>query len=232
MGRDGEVGPSDDQSSERGGVADGTRRAGFTRDPSARRLRRRTTSDRADPGRAPRRLDKPRSARAQPPGARRPPRSVPAGGFSVRQFTLADIWDAIEIRGALEGIAARLAAQRYRKPAEARPAAGALCRDGRPRCGQGRGVRPLSRDQPGVPCRAVAPGAQPDAVAQPRGDLGSPVRRAGGARIRRKGAGRGRAHPPRSRSSTIGRSSRRSRNGMGRGPKALHGNTPASPATT
>ena len=44
--------------------------------------------------------------------------ALPAGGFSVRQFTLADIWDAIEIRGALEGIAARLAAQRYRKPAE------------------------------------------------------------------------------------------------------------------
>jgi GntR family transcriptional regulator of vanillate catabolism len=44
--------------------------------------------------------------------------ALPAGGFSVRQFTLADIWDAIEIRGALEGIAARLAAQRYRKPVE------------------------------------------------------------------------------------------------------------------
>ena len=44
--------------------------------------------------------------------------ALPAGGFSVRQFTLADIWDAIEIRGALEGIAARLAAQRYRNPNE------------------------------------------------------------------------------------------------------------------
>jgi GntR family transcriptional regulator of vanillate catabolism len=44
--------------------------------------------------------------------------ALPAGGFSVRRFTLADIWDAIEIRGALEGIAARLAAQRYRDPAE------------------------------------------------------------------------------------------------------------------
>jgi GntR family transcriptional regulator of vanillate catabolism len=44
--------------------------------------------------------------------------ALPAGGFSVRQFTLADIWDAIEIRGALEGIAARLAAQRYRDPVE------------------------------------------------------------------------------------------------------------------
>jgi len=43
---------------------------------------------------------------------------LPAGGFSVRRFTLEDIWDAIEIRGALEGIAARFAAQRYRKPSE------------------------------------------------------------------------------------------------------------------
>ena len=44
--------------------------------------------------------------------------ALPAGGFSVRQFTLIDIWDAIEIRGALEGMAARLAAQRHREPAE------------------------------------------------------------------------------------------------------------------
>jgi GntR family transcriptional regulator, vanillate catabolism transcriptional regulator len=40
--------------------------------------------------------------------------ALPAGGFSVREFTLADIWDAIEIRGALEGMAARFAAQRHR----------------------------------------------------------------------------------------------------------------------
>jgi GntR family transcriptional regulator, vanillate catabolism transcriptional regulator len=38
--------------------------------------------------------------------------SVPAGGFQVRQFNLADIWDAIEMRGVLEGTAARLAAER------------------------------------------------------------------------------------------------------------------------
>ena len=44
--------------------------------------------------------------------------ALTAGGFSVRRFTLADIWDAIEIRGALEGLAARLAAQRYRDPGE------------------------------------------------------------------------------------------------------------------
>lgn len=44
--------------------------------------------------------------------------ALTAGGFSVRRFTLADIWDAIEIRGTLEGIAARLAAQRYRHAGE------------------------------------------------------------------------------------------------------------------
>jgi GntR family transcriptional regulator, vanillate catabolism transcriptional regulator len=30
----------------------------------------------------------------------------------VREFTLADVWDAIEIRGVLEGTAARMAAER------------------------------------------------------------------------------------------------------------------------
>ena len=37
---------------------------------------------------------------------------APAGGFVVRGFTMDDIWDAIEIRGILEGSAARLAAER------------------------------------------------------------------------------------------------------------------------
>jgi GntR family transcriptional regulator of vanillate catabolism len=36
----------------------------------------------------------------------------PSGGFLVRAFTLADVWDAIELRGVLEGTAARLAAER------------------------------------------------------------------------------------------------------------------------
>jgi GntR family transcriptional regulator of vanillate catabolism len=36
----------------------------------------------------------------------------PTGGFTVREFTVADIWDAIEMRGVLEGTAARLAAER------------------------------------------------------------------------------------------------------------------------
>ena len=38
---------------------------------------------------------------------------APAGGFVVRGFTVADIWDALEMRGVLEGTAARLAAERH-----------------------------------------------------------------------------------------------------------------------
>jgi GntR family transcriptional regulator, vanillate catabolism transcriptional regulator len=44
--------------------------------------------------------------------------ALPAGGFKVREFALADIWDAIEIRGVLEGTAARLAAERLTGPDE------------------------------------------------------------------------------------------------------------------
>ena len=40
----------------------------------------------------------------------------PSGGFVVRAFTVADIWDAIEMRGVLEGTAARLAAERLSDP--------------------------------------------------------------------------------------------------------------------
>jgi GntR family transcriptional regulator, vanillate catabolism transcriptional regulator len=38
---------------------------------------------------------------------------APSGGFVVREFTLSDIWDAMELRGVLEGTAARLAAERF-----------------------------------------------------------------------------------------------------------------------
>jgi len=38
--------------------------------------------------------------------------AVPSGGFRIREFAIADIWDAIEVRGVLEGTAARLAAER------------------------------------------------------------------------------------------------------------------------
>ena len=37
---------------------------------------------------------------------------LPTGGFVVREFTVADIWDAIEMRGVLEGTAARLTCER------------------------------------------------------------------------------------------------------------------------
>src|SRR5690349_22649994 len=38
--------------------------------------------------------------------------SAATGGFTVRAFTLAEVRDAIEVRGVLEGTAARLAAER------------------------------------------------------------------------------------------------------------------------
>lgn len=44
------------------------------------------------------------------------------GGFQARQFTVRDIWDAIEARGVLEGAAARLAAERLVDSREIDPA--------------------------------------------------------------------------------------------------------------
>lgn len=38
--------------------------------------------------------------------------AIPSGGFAVREFSERDIFDAIELRGTLEGLAARLAAER------------------------------------------------------------------------------------------------------------------------
>lgn len=42
----------------------------------------------------------------------------PSGGFLVRSFTLDDVWDALEMRGVLEGMAARFAAERITDPAQ------------------------------------------------------------------------------------------------------------------
>src|SRR6185436_3139737 len=42
-----------------------------------------------------------------------------SGGFVAREFTLKDVWDAIEVRGVLEGTAARLAAERLTDVADA-----------------------------------------------------------------------------------------------------------------
>src|SRR5215510_6009823 len=42
-----------------------------------------------------------------------------SGGFIARAFTIEDVWDAIEVRGVLEGTAARLAAERLTDLSEA-----------------------------------------------------------------------------------------------------------------
>jgi GntR family transcriptional regulator, vanillate catabolism transcriptional regulator len=47
--------------------------------------------------------------------------TLPGGGFVVREFTRADIDDAIELRGVLEGTAARLAAERLESNEELEP---------------------------------------------------------------------------------------------------------------
>lgn len=48
-------------------------------------------------------------------------RPWPTGGFVVCEFSLADVWDTIAIRGVLEGTAARLAAERLRDDTELEP---------------------------------------------------------------------------------------------------------------
>jgi GntR family transcriptional regulator of vanillate catabolism len=45
----------------------------------------------------------------------------PTVGFVVREFTIQDILDTIELRGVLEGTAARLAAERLKSPGELAP---------------------------------------------------------------------------------------------------------------
>ena len=45
-------------------------------------------------------------------------RALPGGGFVVCSFTLGDVADAIELRGVLEGTAARFAAERLESPSE------------------------------------------------------------------------------------------------------------------
>src|SRR5689334_2529577 len=60
-------------------------------------------------------------------------------GFRVRAFALDDIWDAIEIRGVLEGTAARMAAERLRTVEEL----GAL----KLHCRQAEELLPMNRDR-------------------------------------------------------------------------------------
>lgn len=48
-------------------------------------------------------------------------KALPHSGFAANEFSLNDIWEAIETRGILEGAAARLAAERLKSPAELEP---------------------------------------------------------------------------------------------------------------
>ena len=59
--------------------------------------------------------------------------TLPGGGFVVREFTRTDIDDAIELRGVLEGTAARLAAERLESEDELEPLRELLPRAGRDR---------------------------------------------------------------------------------------------------
>jgi len=43
---------------------------------------------------------------------------APSGGFVVREFTIEEVWDGIETRGVLEGMASRLAAERLEDDSE------------------------------------------------------------------------------------------------------------------
>jgi GntR family transcriptional regulator of vanillate catabolism len=48
-------------------------------------------------------------------------KALPHTGFAASEFSITDIWDAIETRGILEGAAARLAAERLTNPAQLEP---------------------------------------------------------------------------------------------------------------
>jgi GntR family transcriptional regulator of vanillate catabolism len=65
--------------------------------------------------------------------------ALATAGFRVRAFALDDIWDAIEIRGVLEGTAARMAAERLKTPDEL----GAL----HLHCRQAEALLPMTRDR-------------------------------------------------------------------------------------
>jgi GntR family transcriptional regulator of vanillate catabolism len=48
-------------------------------------------------------------------------KALPHSGFAANEFSVDDIWEAIETRGILEGAAARLAAERFKNPAQLEP---------------------------------------------------------------------------------------------------------------
>jgi len=48
-------------------------------------------------------------------------KALPNSGFAAGEFSIADIWDAIETRGILEGASSRLASERLKNPAQLEP---------------------------------------------------------------------------------------------------------------
>ena len=48
-------------------------------------------------------------------------KALPSSGFAANEFTVNDIWDAIETRGILEGASARLAAERWKHSSQLDP---------------------------------------------------------------------------------------------------------------
>ena len=101
------------------------------------------------------------AARARGPAAR-----AAGGGYVVREFTQADIRDAIELRGVLEGTAARFAAERgaSRRELRALRAISEEIERARPPR-RLRVVRALRRAQRALPRAAAGDGAQPAARA-------------------------------------------------------------------
>ena len=111
-------------------------------------------------------------------------RGLPGGGYVVREFTQGDVRDAIELRGVLEGTAARFAAERgatARDLAALRATNETIREAGPPR--RLRVVRALSAPQRGLSCSAAEDGAQPAAGAFARGDRVAAVRRRQRARL-------------------------------------------------
>ena len=90
--------------------------------------------------------------------------SLSSGGFVVRVFTREEIADAIELRGVLEGTAARLAAERLRARADVEPLAAAARGDGRDRCASRR------RRASSATCRSTS-ASTPLLVALARSDV-------------------------------------------------------------
>lgn len=48
-------------------------------------------------------------------------KALPHSGFAANEFSIQDIWETIEVRGIIEGAAARLAAERLKDPAQLEP---------------------------------------------------------------------------------------------------------------